>query len=106
MHFAVLDDHRVKIKENEKRDKYQDPARELKNMERKSDGDASCGWCTRNNSQMIGEGNGRLENKRTSRDHPNYSNFKIGQNTEESPGDLRRLAVTQTLVSYYQLTLV
>ena len=29
--FAVLADHRVKLKESEKRDKYQDLARELKN---------------------------------------------------------------------------
>ena len=32
--------------------------------------------------------------------------IKIGQNTEKSPGDLSRLAVTQTLVENYQLTLV
>ena len=31
MDFAVLVDHRVKIKENEKRDNYLDLARELKN---------------------------------------------------------------------------
>ena len=31
MDFAVLADHRVKLKESEKRDKYQDFARELKN---------------------------------------------------------------------------
>ena len=29
------------------------------------------------------------------RDHPDYSITKIGHNTEKSPGDLRRLAVTQ-----------
>ena len=39
-------------------------------------------------------------------DHPNYSIIKIGQNTEESPGDLKRLAVTQTPVRNHQLTLV
>ena len=37
----------------------------------------------------------RLRNKRTSRDHPNYSIIKIGKNTAKSHGDLRRLAVTQ-----------
>ena len=31
--------------------------------------------------------------------------IKIGQNTVESPGDLRRLAVTQTLVEKQQLML-
>ena len=29
-------------------------------------------------------------------DHPNDSIIENGQNTEKSPGDLRRLAVTQT----------
>ena len=42
------------------------------------------------------ESAGRFINKRTSGDHPNYSIVEIGQNTEKSPGDLRRLAVTQT----------
>ena len=32
---------------------------------------------------------------RKSGDHPNYSIIDNGQNTETSPGDLRRLAVTQ-----------
>ena len=27
-------------------------------------------------------------------DHPNYSIVEIGQKTEKSPGDLRRLAAT------------
>ena len=31
-------------------------------------------------------------------DHPNDSIIKNGQNIEKSPGDLRRLAVSQTLV--------
>ena len=36
----------------------------------------------------------------------NYSMVEIGLNTKKSPGDFRRLAVTQTLVKDYQLTLV
>ena len=35
---------------------------------------------------------------RTSEDHPNDSNIENGQNTEKSPGDLRRLVVTQAPV--------
>ena len=31
-----------------------------------------------------------------SRDHPNYSITKISQNTVENPGNVRRLAATQT----------
>ena len=40
-----------------------------------------------------------------SRDYPDNSIIKIGQNTEKSPGDLRRLAVTQTPTRNHQLTL-
>ena len=35
------------------------------------------------------------QNMRTSGDHPNYSIVEIGQNTKQSPENLRRLAVTQ-----------
>ena len=47
-----------------------------------------------------------LRNKRTSGNHPKYIIIKIGQNTEKSPEDLRRLAVTQTPVRNHQLRLV
>ena len=50
VNFAVLVDHRVKIKENEKIDKYLELARELKKtMEHEGDGDINCNWCTQNN---------------------------------------------------------
>ena len=45
--------------------------------------------------RRIGTGTGGLGN-RTVRDHPNYSIIKIGKNIDESPGDMRKLAVTQT----------
>ena len=35
-----------------------------------------------------------------------YGMIEIGQNTEKSPGDLRRLAVTQTPVKNHRLTLM
>ena len=35
-----------------------------------------------------------LGNKRTNRGHPDYFIIENGQNTEKSPGDLRRLTVT------------
>ena len=38
----------------------------------------------------------------TGRDYPNDSTTENGQNTEKSPGDLRRLALTQTPVKNYQ----
>ncbi len=39
-------------------------------------------------------------------DHPKYYIIENGQNIEKSPGDLRRLAVTQTLVKSHKLTLM
>ena len=49
---------------------------------------------------------GGLESWRTGRDYPNDSIAKNGQNPETSPGDLRRLTVTQTPVKNHQLTLM
>ena len=63
-------------------------------MEHANDGDTNLNWCARYNHQRIDKGTGRLGNKRTSGDHPKNV-IKIDQNTEKSPGDLRRLAVTQ-----------
>ena len=41
-----------------------------------------------------------FRNWETNKDNPNYNIVDIGQNTELSPGDLRRLAATQAPVSY------
>ena len=43
---------------------------------------------------------------RPSGDHPNNSIIEDDQNTEKSPGDLRRLVVTQSPVKDHQLTLM
>ena len=75
-------------------------------MEHESDGNTNCHWYARCGHEKIGTGTGRLRNKRTSGDHPNYSIVEIGQNTKKSPGDLRRLAVTQTPVENHHLALV
>ena len=48
----------------------------------------------------------RLEIRRVSGNYPNYSTIKIGQNTQKSPVDLKKLAVTQISVKNHQLTLV
>ena len=47
---------------------------------------------------------GGLGSWRTGRDHPNDSIVEDRQNTEKSPGDLMRLAVTQ--MKNHQLTLL
>ena len=89
--FAVPADHWVKFKESEKREKYLDLGRELKEtMEQESDGDICC------NYQSIGKGR-RFRIQRTSRDHPDSSILKLGDNTEKNPketwGDSRLLGV-------------
>ena len=88
--FAISVAHRVKVKENEKRDKYLDLARKQKKkkaIEYEGDGDIYC-------------------NSGTSWDYLIYSIVKIGQNTENSPRDLKRLAITQNPVNDHQLKLV
>ena len=55
---------------------------------------------------MLGKKTSGIGIQRKNRDHPDYCIGKIGQNTEESPGDLRRLAITQTPVKDHQLMLV
>ena len=49
---------------------------------------------------------GGTGDQRENRDHTDHSIVKIDENTEKSPGDLRRLAVTHTSVKDHQLTLV
>ena len=60
----------------------------------------------RNNPQRFGKGNRRFRNQRTSGDHSDYRMIKISQNTEKSPGDLRRLAVIQTHLEDHQQALL
>ena len=97
MDFAVPADHRIKLKESKKKDKYLDFARELKKL-----------WNMKVTiipivigafgtvHQRIIKGTGGLGNKRTSGDHPNYYIIENGQNIEKTPGELRRLAVNRT----------
>ena len=100
MDFAVPADHRF-LKKSEKRDKYQDFTRELKKLWKKNGGNTNGNWCSLNNPLRIGKRTGGLENEKTSEDNSDYSP-KIGQNTEKSPGDLRKLAP----VKDHQLTML
>ena len=61
----------------------------------KYEGDTNYNLCTWNCLQRVGKWIGKVENRWTSRDHPNYSIVKIGYNTDKSHGDLRKFAVTQ-----------
>ena len=71
-------------------------------MEHEGGDDSNCKWHARNNPQRVR----RLGNKRTRGDHLDYRINKIGQNTEKSPGELRRLAVAQNPQENHQLTFV
>ena len=98
--FAVPVDHKLKLKESEKKDEYCDLPRELKKtVEHESDVYTNYNWCYLYSHQRIHKETGELGNKRTSGDHPNYLIVEIDQNTEKSPGYLRKLALTQTPVN-------
>ena len=87
------------MKESEKRDKYLGLARELKKtMEHERDDYTNYKWYANYRLKKIGTGTGGLGNKVTSGNQINCSVVEISQNTEKSPGDLRRFAITQTPV--------
>ena len=82
MDFAVPGNQWVKIKENEKRDRYLNLARELKTkkkaMEQEGYGDTNCNWRTWNNPQR---GLKELKIGGRAEIHPNYSIVEVGQGT-------------------------
>ena len=75
-------------------------------MEHEGGSYTNCDWCFWYSNERIIKETGGLGIWRTIGDHPNYSIIENGQNTEKSPGDLKRLAVTQTPVKDHQLTLI
>ena len=108
--FTVSADRGAKLKEIENLDKYLKSLRKLRKL-----------WSMKlmvipivngalvqssKELEDFGTGTVGLGNKRTIGDHLNYSIVDIGQNTEESSGDLRILAVNQTLVRNHRLMLV
>ncbi len=94
------------MKECENKYKHLDLARESKKtMEHEGDNYTNCNWCFWYSQQRIIKGTGGLGSWGTSGDHPNNSIIENGQNSEKSPGDLKRLAVTQTPVKDHHLTL-
>ena len=86
--FALSADHRIKLRDCEKKDEFIALARELKNL-----------WNMKmtiilivigafsTSHQRIIKGTERLGNRRKSGDYPNYYIIENGQNTEKSPGD-------------------
>ena len=107
MDFAVPADHKIKLKESEKKNKYLDLTRKLKKtVEHESDVHTNYNVYSWYSHQRINKWTGGLGNKRTSRNHSKYCIIKIGQNTEKSHGDLRRLPIHQTPMKNHQLTLM
>ena len=94
--FGVPVDHRIILKESEKKDKYLDFARELKklwNMKVAIVPIVIGALGTITKGLLKG-----LEDVKIGRDYPNDSIARNGQIPETSPGNFRRLAVTQTPV--------
>ena len=75
-------------------------------MEHEGDGDTSCDWYTWNDTQKLIKAGGGFRNQTTSRNPPDNSIVGIVQNTEKSPGDLRRLTIIQTPAEDHPFTLV
>ena len=105
--FAVPADHRIKLKECEKKDKYLDLTWELKKLcnMRVTIVPIEIGSLGTVTKGLL-KGLDDWGSWQSSGDHPNDSIIENGQNIEESPGDLRRLAVTQTPMKNHQLTLM
>ena len=65
-----------------------------------------CNWWSWYSHKRVDIGTEGLGNKRMGGDHTNNSTVEIGKNTEKSPRDLKRFAVTKTSVRNHLLTLV
>ena len=89
--FASPDDHRIKLKEGEKKDKHKGTE---KTMEPVGNNYTNRDWCFWYCHQRIIKGTKGLGSRRTSEDHPNYNIIENGQNTEKSAGVLKRIAVS------------
>ena len=97
--FIVPADHKVKLKECERRDKYHELARELKKVWNMSDDHINYNWCSWYNHQRIGTMTEGLGNNGTGGDFPNKNIVEIGQNTEKNPGDLLSLKLQWKTIS-------
>ena len=96
MAFTLPVDNRVRLKELKKRDKYPDLAKELKKILLNQKFTIIPNVIGSKGTVTKGlEHTERFGNNRTSGDCPKYSIVEISQNTENSPGDLKKLVVTQ-----------
>ena len=81
MNFAILTDHKVKIKESQELRPFQ---KTKKDVEHVGDSDTSCNWPTWNGLQSLGKRTWKVGNNRMNLDYPHYSIVEAGQNTESS----------------------
>ena len=94
MDFVVPANHRVKLKESEKKDKYLDLDRELKKLWNMKVTIIPIVIDAFGSHQRINKGTGGFGGWRMSGNHPIYSIIENSRNTEKSPGDLSRLEET------------
>ena len=105
MNFAVPADHRVKLKESEKNDKYLDLAREMEKLwDMKVTIIPIVTGALGTVTEELVQGLEDLEIRE--RVETIQTIIEIGQNTQKSPVNMRRLAVTQTSAKDHQLTLM
>ena len=77
--FAVQADHRVKIKENEKKRQILRSCQRTKKVtEHEGNGDTNCNLSTWNDHQRLNKRAGGVGNRRPSRVHLNYSIVQVG----------------------------
>ena len=77
-------------------------------MEHKSDDDTNCNCCALRlyKQQRVGKQTEKIANNNTSWDYPNDSTVKISQNTEKSPGNLKKTCCRSNFSEDDQLMLV
>ena len=71
-----------------------------------SDGDTNYWYCTKKGAQKFEEKTGGLRNHRKNCHYPDYSIDENSKNIQNSPGDLKRFAVTQIPEKDHQLMLL
>ena len=72
-------------------------------MEHEGDSDSNCNWRTWNNPKGLMKGLEDLKIRGQVETIQTKALLRSGQNTEKSPGDWKRIAVTQTLMRNHQL---
>ena len=106
MELSVPKDHKVKMKQTKKINKYLDLAKELKKaVDLECNSNTNCSCCTQNDPQRLGKKTGGIGYQRENQDFLDHNIGMIGWN-QKRPGDLRKLAVTEIPGKNHKLILV